>query len=161
MKFLCVECDQAMTLLETRGPDRGSMTVVFGCPECGRRMAMLTNSMETKMVASLGVTIGPGTRGEEAPMPGLRSSLVGYPGGGEESAVGTSGTRKSGCPFTEIVNEASDELRWTEGARSRMERIPSFVRPMVERGIEDVARRDGFDVVDEEVIARVRSEFGM
>ena len=36
MKFLCVNCDVAMSLVETRGPDRGSMTVVFGCPACGQ-----------------------------------------------------------------------------------------------------------------------------
>ena len=43
-------------------PDRGSLSVVYSCPECGYEMAMLTNAYETQVVQSLGVRIGPGDR---------------------------------------------------------------------------------------------------
>jgi len=53
MKFLCVPCDEAMKITETKGPEDGSLAVVFGCPSCRRQVAMLTNPMETQMVRSL------------------------------------------------------------------------------------------------------------
>ena len=40
-------------------PDRGSLSVVYSCPECGYEIAMLTNAYETQVVQSLGVRIGP------------------------------------------------------------------------------------------------------
>ena len=34
MKFVCVPCDTPMTLAEKRGPDEGSVTLVYGCDAC-------------------------------------------------------------------------------------------------------------------------------
>ena len=59
MKFLCVPCDTPMKLRRVSPPERGSLSVVYACPECGYEMAMLTNAFETQMVQSLGVRIGP------------------------------------------------------------------------------------------------------
>src|SRR6188508_1381844 len=59
MKFLCVPCDTPMKLQSVAPPERGSLAVVYSCPECGYEMAMLTNRHETDMVRSLGVRIGP------------------------------------------------------------------------------------------------------
>jgi len=42
MKFLCLDCDEPMKLHGTAGPDEGSLTVTFRCPECGFRVAMLS-----------------------------------------------------------------------------------------------------------------------
>src|SRR5438309_7136402 len=58
MKFLCLDCDQPMKLHSTEGPEEGSLSVTFRCPECGFRVAMLTNPFETQMVRSLGVKVG-------------------------------------------------------------------------------------------------------
>src|SRR3989442_91566 len=92
MKFLCRACDQPMKLHETAGPDEGSLTVTFRCPECGFRVAMLTNPFETQMVRSLGVKVGGQTVPPE-PFEHLRSSLAGarpdaFPGGGGASETG-------------------------------------------------------------------------
>ena len=65
MKFLCIPCDSPMKLQSVAPPERGSLSVVYSCPECGYEMAMLTNAYETQVVQSLGVRIGPGT-GKEA-----------------------------------------------------------------------------------------------
>ena len=62
MKFLCVPCDSPMKLQTVGPPERGSLSVVYSCPECGYEMAMLTNAYETQVVQSLGVRIGPGDR---------------------------------------------------------------------------------------------------
>ena len=43
MKFLCVPCDSPMKLQTVGPPERGSLSVVYSCPECGYEMAMLTN----------------------------------------------------------------------------------------------------------------------
>src|SRR3972149_6979823 len=59
MKFLCVPCDTPMKLQTVAPPERGSLSVVYACPECGYEMAMLTNPFETQLVQSLGVRIGP------------------------------------------------------------------------------------------------------
>ena len=59
MKFLCVPCDSPMKLQTVGPPERGSLSVVYSCPECGYEMAMLTNAYETQIVQSLGVRIGP------------------------------------------------------------------------------------------------------
>ena len=61
MKFLCVPCDSPMKLQTVVPPDRGSLSVVYSCPECGYEIAMLTNAYETQVVQSLGVRIGPAT----------------------------------------------------------------------------------------------------
>ena len=47
-------------------------------------------------------------------------------------------------------------LPWSEDARSRLERIPSFVRGVVEARIESFARKRDYDRIDREVMAEVR-----
>ena len=66
MKFLCVPCDSPMKLQTVGPPERGSLSVVYSCPECGYEMAMLTNAYETQVVQSLGVRIGPDARPAQA-----------------------------------------------------------------------------------------------
>ena len=152
MKFLCVECDEAMTLRETRGPDSGSMTVIFGCPSCGRQTAMLTNQMETQVVRSLGVKIG-GREVPAEPMEMLRASLKG-------SATPAAGASK--CPFTGMVNDAFQQsgIAWSVEARSRAERIPEFARAMAMKSVEDYARQKGYSEITESVMDEVRGGFG-
>lgn len=211
MKFLCVDCDEQMILEETRGPDDGSMTVVFCCTSCGRKIAMLTNSMETQMVHSLGVKIG---RGEKtvAPMETIRSSLVGYHGASENQEAATESNTESntasnaepatessggesanvgGCPFSAMLSgpmedskeaapdsmssgsdveptngtgedavDSASELQWTPEAEERMDRIPSFVRAMVQKGIEDYAHANDITLVDGAILKEVRERFG-
>jgi DNA-directed RNA polymerase subunit RPC12/RpoP len=76
MKFLCLDCDEPMRLHGTEGPHDGSLTVTFRCPTCGFRVAMLTNPLETQMVRSLGVSLGPRPR-PVGPFEHLRASLAG------------------------------------------------------------------------------------
>lgn len=137
MKFLCVLCDQAMKLVEVAPPDRGALSVLYECPECANRIAMLTNPMETQLVQSLGVQIGPA---------------------GE--------TGESKCPFSGMISApaqpgASDDLAWTAMALQRLDNVPEFVRPMARAGIERYARDHGLREVDEQVLDRARDFFGM
>jgi hypothetical protein len=151
MKFLCVPCDSPMKLQTVGPPDRGSLSIVYSCPECGYEMAMLTNAYETQVVQSLGVRIGPDNRG-----------------GASASPASGSGT---GCPFTAMIPtaegapgvEAGDRIpvRWTVAAEARLANIPAFVRPMAKTGIEKFAQERGAQEVDERILDAARDFFGM
>ena len=97
MKFLCVPCDSPMKLQTVGPPDRGSLSIVYACPECGYEMAMLTNAYETQVVQSLGVRIGPAEASAEP---------------------GTSGGR---CPFSAMIpgNDAAQSSQPGERLQAR------------------------------------------
>ena len=145
MKFLCVPCDSPMKLQSVAPPERGSLSVVYSCPECGYEMAMLTNSFETQLVQSLGVRIGPE---------------------GQAAASSTQGSGK--CPFSAMIpgseNARAGEpipVRWTAAAEARLANIPEFVRPMARTGIEKFAQERGALEVDEKILDDARDFFGM
>jgi hypothetical protein len=143
-----------MTLQVVRPPERGSLSIVYSCPECGYEMAMLTNAYETQVVRSLGVRIAPqdGSEGSNR----LRA---------ESASTG------AGCPFAEMIpgteeaqrQETSEPIpvRWTAAAEARLANIPEFVRPMARTGIERFARERGAVEVDEKVLDEARDFFGM
>ena len=74
MKFLCLDCDEGMSLMAAEGPEQGSLSVSFACPSCGHRVAMLTNPEETNVVRALGVQVG-GPPGPRGPMAHVRATL--------------------------------------------------------------------------------------
>ncbi len=74
MKFLCVKCDEGMRFDEAAGPEEGSVSIVFQCPSCEMRVAMLTNPAETQLVNALDVQIG-GRTEPPAPLAALRENL--------------------------------------------------------------------------------------
>lgn len=171
MKFLCVECDEAMKLKETRGPDEGSMTVIFACPSCDRKIAMLTNTMETQLVRSLDVKLG-GRSVPGEPMEMLKNSLThqreGILSSPEHATTSEQPTEKdaeSKCPFTGIVSEAytlqNDTLSWTPGAARRLERIPSYVRAMVKKSVEQHALENGCREINEAVMDELKDKLGI
>ena len=147
MKFLCVPCDSPMKLKAVAPPERGSLSVVYYCPECEYEMAMLTNAYETQVVQSLGVRIGP------------------------ESERNASNATGSGCPFTAMIpgnGEAQPgktaepaPIRWTAAAEARLANIPEFVRPMAKVGIEKFAQEKGAIEVDEKILDAAKEFFGM
>ena len=146
MKFLCVPCDSPMKLQTVTPPDRGSLSVVYACPECGYEMAMLTNAYETQVVQSLGVRIGPDTAG----------------------AASSTTTTGGKCPFGAMIPgmdgsqpPAEMPVRWTSAAEARLANIPEFVRPMAKTGIERFARERGTLEVDETILDAARDFFGM
>ena len=68
MKFLCVACDEAMKSVPASGAPHGdSFAVVFRCPRCEHRVALLTNPGETQLARSLGGAIGGRTAAFQPP----------------------------------------------------------------------------------------------
>ena len=161
MKFLCVPCDSPMKLQSVGPPERGSLSVVYSCPECGYEMAMLTNAYETQVVQSLGVRIGPA----DAKADTGRLRAAGATASPAE-ALAEAGGR---CPFAGMIpgEEARprpDEpipVRWTAAAEARLANIPEFVRPMARTGIERFAQERGAAEVDENILDAARDFFGM
>jgi hypothetical protein len=173
MKFLCVECDQPMKLLRTEGPDEGSLAVTFGCPGCGRRIAMLTNTFETQLVKSLGVRVG-GRVDPPAPFEHLRASLAHQRDGALEEAALTAGTTGEetpagqagpGCPFADMLAGAETDgpgvIGWSPEAEARVDRIPSFIRPMARKAIERYAEGKGYGLITEAVMDEAKTALGM
>ena len=163
MKFLCVPCDSPMKLQSVGPPERGSLSVVYSCPECGYEMAMLTNAYETQIVQSLGVRIGPAVEAGAASasskcpfsamIPLAAPEPLGEGGENEpqslDSVLGSSG-RGEAAP-----------VQWTAAAEARLANIPEFVRPMAKAGIEKFARENGSTEIDEKILDAAREFFGM
>ncbi|MBA2251238.1 MAG: PCP reductase family protein [Nitrospirales bacterium] len=72
----------------------------------------------------------------------------------------------SGCPFSAMVTEmgltsgskpaagvgAVADFTWTADAKERLERLPSFVKPMVQSSVEAYARKHGFKTINLQVM---------
>jgi DNA-directed RNA polymerase subunit RPC12/RpoP len=168
MKFLCLDCDAAMKLHSTEGPDEGSLSVTFRCPECGFRVAMLTNPFETQMVRSLGVKVG-GRAVPAEPFEHLRSTMASPRADAFEGAPGVAtvgGEAGPGCPFAAALSDeaaapAPSGISWEGAAEARLERIPSFIRSMARRSIERFAEEKGYATITEQVMDEARVVFGM
>src|SRR5438132_1333307 len=128
MKFLCVPCDSPMKLQAVGPPERGSLSIVYSCPECGYEMAMLTNAYETQAVQSLGVRIGPE---------------------GDSKASGASDGK---CPFAAMIPGTEDArsgqvadplpVRWTAAAVApECLTILTGGEPLLRRDILEIVRR--------------------
>jgi len=187
MKFLCVKCDEPMKLERSEGPEEGSLTVTFGCPQCRQRVAMLTNPFETQLIRSLGVKVG-GRAEPNAPFEHLRSSMAYQRGEAFEDAppatertsagrvpapdqTGEAPARvpppidSPGCPFANMVanqeSEGPSTINWSPEAEARVERIPSFIRPMAKKAIERYAEGKGHRTITEAVMNEARGALGM
>jgi hypothetical protein len=126
---------------------------------------MLTNPFETQMVKSLGVKVGGGAPPPQpfqhitASMAGARADV--FEGEVPAPAEATGG----GCPFGAMLNDAASEsataVTWSAEAAARVERIPSFIRPMAKKAIERYAEAQGHPVVTEAVMDEARGALGM
>jgi len=128
MKFLCVKCDEPMSLKNV-GSGGGPMDLTFACAKCGNEVAMLTNQQETRMMESLG--LNPGAM--QSP-----SSPAKSPQGGREAG------------------EESAGPVWDEKARERLEKVPAMARSMAKSAIERYAREKGIKAITEDVMDEVK-----
>src|SRR2546421_2443647 len=144
MKFLCVECDRQMQFEERRLPGDGTLAAAFRCPTCGRVVALLTNPMETQLVASLGVKIG-GTTIDPQPLETVRGMVV----TGRDDA------------FADGTRDPGPGIRWSAAAQERLSRVPNFVRGMVKRIYADYAKDRAIAEITPAVMDAARSELGL
>lgn len=144
MKFLCVDCDKQMAFEERALPGDGTLAATFKCPTCGRVVAMLTNPMETQLVASLGVQIG----GRGVPAQPLET-VRGMVATGRDDA------------FAESPVATTTGVAWTAEAQERLLRVPSFVRGMVKKIYADYAKERGISEITPAVMDTARAELGL
>jgi hypothetical protein len=121
--------------------DGGSMAIRYACPNCGRSISMITNSGETQVVRSLGVTIGhEALAAQPEPMAMIRESLAG------------------GMP---VAASSGPEPAWSEAALKRLAAAPTFVQGMVRRLYTDYARQKGYSEITPAVMTEARDALGM
>lgn len=179
MKFVCLNCETYMSLEKVEKPEEGSLGVFFACPSCSAKFSMVTNVGETNMMNALGLKLG--ARAEaSASMEGLRA-LAGNGQAAPttkptQSAPAASTTaaspakapeKASGCPFSAMVAEmglsasgkpengtssGSSEFTWTADAKEKLDRLPAFVKPMVQGSVEAYARKNGFKTITLQVM---------
>ena len=175
MKFLCTDCDTAMKFKDVTRPAQGSVTALFECPDCFAEIAMFLNPWETQMLKSLDLKLG-GDNEAAQPMQMIRSQLGTAKSDAMpnevSSQMNTGETAEGGkCPFTSVISDAFQEEPepakpteptgpvWTPEALERLERIPSFVRPMAKMGIESFAKENGHDEITGTVMDAARGNF--
>jgi hypothetical protein len=79
-------------------------------------------------------------------------------------------SKSGGCPFSAMVAQmglgtgsqagasSGTALTWTADARDRLEKLPSFVRPMVQSSIESYAKRHGFSAITLQVMDDAKND---
>jgi hypothetical protein len=180
MKFVCLNCETYMSLEKVEKPEEGSLGVFFACPSCNAKFSMVTNAGETNMMNALGLKLAP--RAEAAAsMEGLRAlagngpttPATNKPPVNAPTVAATSASpakapeKTSGCPFSAMVAEmgltatgkpengatsGSSEFTWTPDAKEKLDRLPAFVKPMVQGSVETYARKQGFKTITLQVM---------
>jgi len=87
------------------------------------------------------------------------------------SATGKEEQKTGGCPFSAVVAQmglgsgtqtgagnGDKNLTWTADAREKLERLPSFVRPMVQSSIETYARKHGYAAITLQVMDDAKTD---
>lgn len=183
MKFVCMKCESFMSFDNVQKPGTQSLGVTFACPTCEAKVAMVTNAGETAMVQAMGVQLGgrsaaaepmeltrgslketPETVQTTTPSPAVQQEMMKAETAKAESAGG--GT----CPFSSMMagmqpeaampTEPVKELCWTADAEDRLERVPSFMRPMIKMGVESYARKNNISDITAEVMDASKNDPG-
>ncbi len=179
MKFVCLNCETYMSLEKVEKPAEGSLGVFFGCPSCNAKFSMVTNTGETSMMNALGLKLSPKSA-PDASMEGLRTlagngqtaspatqPVASTPAVAASSTAPAKAPEKaSGCPFSAMVAEmgltssgkpadggsSPSDFTWTPDAQEKLDRLPAFVKPMVQGSVETYARKQGFKTITLQVM---------
>lgn len=165
MKFVCLNCETYMNLEKVEKPGESSLGVFFGCPSCNAKFSMVTNAGETNMMNSLGLKLGTRTEAAAPDLSSLADKMQkAQPvAAASASPAKTEGKTGSGCPFSAMVAEMGltnsgkpanglSELTWTPDAKEKLDRLPAFVKPMVQASVEGYARKQGFKSITLQVM---------
>ena len=168
MKFVCLNCETYMNLEKVEKPGEASLGVFFGCPSCNAKFSMVTNAGETSMMNSLGLKLGARAETPDPMMASLADKMQkAQPAATAASTPVKAGEKTgSGCPFSAMVAEmgltnagkpanggaSAPEFTWTPDAKEKLDRLPAFVKPMVQGSVEAYARKQGFTTITLQVM---------
>jgi len=179
MKFVCLNCETYMSLEKVEKPEEGSLGVFFACPSCAAKFSMVTNAGETNMMNALGLKLAPrpeaaasldGLRalaGSGQAVPAVNKQSQGGPSASAATASpAKAGEKTSGCPFSAMVAEmgltssgkpdhagaVTSDFAWSPDAKEKLDRLPSFVKPMVQSSVEAFARKQGYQTITLQVM---------
>lgn len=151
-----------MTLADLDGSIEQTISLIFTCSSCNYQVGMLTNPFETQMLKSMDVELGSGEAAASDESAESKCPIAGMLRDKEATGIPTAvqGTDDpaSGPPADDGNGGAP---LWTDEAAERLQNIPSFVRPMAKRGIEEFARQRGHRRITAAVMDEARSQFGM
>ena len=131
MKFLCIKCDEMMSLKKVEEDSRKSIGLTFHCSKCNSSFAMLTNPMETQLVKSMGLAIG-----EKKKSPSPAEMMDDSLSGGEQP----------------------DALRWEPDAEERLKKVPAIARSMARAAIVRSANDKGVKLITTAFMDEVKKE---
>ncbi|MFQ5893516.1 MAG: PCP reductase family protein, partial [Nitrospinota bacterium] len=114
MKFLCVACDQPMTMQGTSDAEDEAFTVLYACPACERQIALVTNPEETQAILNFGTAMAGGEESKCTFLETLQEDFA--------------SARPEASPL-----EPAEPLAWTPEATARLDRVPHFVRGMLKK----------------------------
>lgn len=94
------------------------------------------------------------------------------PAGVTASSPAKAGEKSGGCPFSAMVAEmgltsgtkpsnggtATSECTWSADAKEKLERLPAFVKPMVQSSVEAYARKQGYTTITLQVMDDSKNE---
>jgi hypothetical protein len=107
---------------------------------------------------------------EATPAPGQMAAYLNEKIQGGQPAVSAAAAspakapeKASGCPFSAMVAEmgltnsgkpanGASEFTWTADAKEKLDRLPAFVKPMVQGSVETYARKQGFKTITLQVM---------
>jgi hypothetical protein len=117
---------------------------------------------------------------EAPPVPGQMAAYLNEKiQGGQPAATATTATTavpgeksSSGCPFSAMVAEmgltsggkpgdagtTASEFIWSPDAKEKLDRLPSFVKPMVQGSVEAFARKQGYKTITLQVMDDSKGE---
>jgi Proto-chlorophyllide reductase 57 kD subunit len=109
-------------------------------------------------------------KAEATPAPGQMAAYLNEKIQGGQPAVSAAAAspakapeKASGCPFSAMVAEmgltnsgkpanGGSEFTWTADAKEKLDRLPAFVKPMVQGSVETYARKQGFKTITLQVM---------
>ena len=156
--FACPSCEAKVSMVTN--PGETQMVSSLGVQLGGRTVAPSPLEMTR------------GTLKEDVGAPAPSGSMAEYLnekiGAGQTAAPGAGATAKEGesggCPFSAMVAQmglTSGEsstgtppaaLQWSPDAQERLDKLPSFVQPMVKSSVETYARKNGYSTVTLQVM---------
>ena len=107
---------------------------------------------------------------EATPAPGQMAAYLNEKIQGGQPAVSLAAAspakapeKASGCPFSAMVAEmgltnsgkpanGASEFTWTADAKEKLDRLPAFVKPIVQGSVESYARKQGFKTITLQVM---------